>query len=89
MCFTGVCLGMQLAVCEFARNVLGWKGKLTQKALLIFKPIFFYTLSDFICVLCPYTGANSTEFDPDTKYPVVSNLFNTYFIIYFKVKFLT
>uniref|UniRef100_A0AAY4BNG5 CTP synthase n=1 Tax=Denticeps clupeoides TaxID=299321 RepID=A0AAY4BNG5_9TELE len=24
--FLGVCLGMQLAVCEFARNVLGWKG---------------------------------------------------------------
>uniref|UniRef100_A0A8D0D9I0 CTP synthase n=1 Tax=Sander lucioperca TaxID=283035 RepID=A0A8D0D9I0_SANLU len=23
----GVCLGMQLAVCEFARNVLGWEGK--------------------------------------------------------------
>lgn len=25
--FAGVCLGMQLAVCEFARNVLGWEGK--------------------------------------------------------------
>lgn len=24
---TGVCLGMQLAVCEFARNVIGWDGK--------------------------------------------------------------
>ena len=23
----GVCYGMQLAVIEFARNVLGWKGK--------------------------------------------------------------
>ena len=23
----GVCLGMQVAVIEFARNVLGWKGK--------------------------------------------------------------
>lgn len=23
----GVCLGMQLAVVEFARNILGWKGK--------------------------------------------------------------
>lgn len=22
----GVCLGMQLAVCEFARNTLGWTG---------------------------------------------------------------
>lgn len=27
ICFSpGVCLGMQLAVCEFARNVLGWEG---------------------------------------------------------------
>uniref|UniRef100_A0A7N5ZYP7 CTP synthase n=1 Tax=Anabas testudineus TaxID=64144 RepID=A0A7N5ZYP7_ANATE len=42
--FLGVCLGMQLAVCEFGRNVLGWKD------------------------------ANSTEFDPDTKHPVVSNI---------------
>ena len=23
----GVCLGMQLAVVEFSRNVLGWQGK--------------------------------------------------------------
>ncbi|MGH0144013.1 UNVERIFIED_CONTAM: hypothetical protein FKN15_014167 [Acipenser sinensis] len=42
--FLGVCLGMQLAVCEFARNVLGWQD------------------------------ANSTEFDPDTKYPVVIDM---------------
>uniref|UniRef100_A0A8C9G1Y1 CTP synthase n=1 Tax=Pavo cristatus TaxID=9049 RepID=A0A8C9G1Y1_PAVCR len=40
--FLGVCLGMQLAVVEFARNCLNWKD------------------------------ANSTEFDPDTKNPVVS-----------------
>ncbi|XP_073702854.1 CTP synthase 1b [Garra rufa] len=39
--FLGVCLGMQLAVCEFARNVLGW------------------------------ADSNSTEFDPETKHPVV------------------
>ncbi|MGP1561903.1 MAG: CTP synthase [Helicobacteraceae bacterium] len=39
--FLGICLGMQLALIEFARNVLGYKG------------------------------ANSTEFDPQTKYPVV------------------
>lgn len=25
--YAGVCLGMQLAVCEFARNVLGWVGE--------------------------------------------------------------
>ena len=37
----GVCLGMQIAVIEFARNVLGWKD------------------------------ANSTEFNPATKNPVV------------------
>ncbi|XP_037532083.1 CTP synthase 1 [Nematolebias whitei] len=42
--FLGVCLGMQLAVCEFARNVLGW------------------------------VDANSTEFDPETKHPVVIDM---------------
>ncbi len=39
--FFGICLGMQLCVVEFARNVLGWKE------------------------------ANSTEFDPETPYPVI------------------
>lgn len=37
----GICLGMQMMVIEFARNVMG------------------------------YNGANSTEFDPNTKYPVI------------------
>ena len=40
--YLGICLGMQIAVAEFARNVAGM------------------------------TGANSTEFDPDTAYPVVA-----------------
>jgi len=39
--FLGICLGMQLAVTEYARNVAGLKG------------------------------ANSTEFDENTQYPVV------------------
>ncbi|XP_076008800.1 CTP synthase 1-like [Genypterus blacodes] len=39
--FLGVCLGMQLAVCEFAREVLSWPD------------------------------ANSTEFNPESKHPVV------------------
>jgi len=39
--FLGICLGMQCAVIEFARNV------------------------------CGLAGANSTEFDPDTHYPVI------------------
>lgn len=39
--FLGICLGMQVALIEFARNVAG------------------------------LTGANSTEFDPETPYPVV------------------
>jgi CTP synthase len=39
--YFGICLGMQLAVAEVARNLAGLKG------------------------------ANSTEFDPDTKYPVI------------------
>ncbi|KAK7887280.1 hypothetical protein WMY93_026901 [Mugilogobius chulae] len=44
-CFcAGVCLGMQLAVCEFARDVLGWED------------------------------ANSTEFNPETKHPVVIDM---------------
>ncbi|MGA1819947.1 MAG: glutamine hydrolyzing CTP synthase [Thermoplasmatota archaeon] len=42
--FLGICLGLQLAVIEFARNVMGLEG------------------------------ANSTEFDPKTKYPVVDIL---------------
>ncbi|CAN9513809.1 unnamed protein product [Ophioblennius macclurei] len=42
--FLGVCLGMQLAVCEFARNVLGWED------------------------------ANSTEFNPESKHPVVIDM---------------
>jgi CTP synthase len=40
----GICLGMQVAVAEFARNV------------------------------CGMSGANSTEFDPETPYPVVDLL---------------
>lgn len=39
--FFGICLGMQLAVVEFARNV------------------------------CSLEGANSMEFDPETKHPVI------------------
>lgn len=42
--FFGICLGMQCATIEFARNVLGWKG------------------------------ANSTEFNKKTQYPVISLL---------------
>jgi CTP synthase len=42
--FLGICLGMQCAVVEFARNV------------------------------CDMHGANSTEFDPDTLYPIVALL---------------
>ena len=40
--FFGICLGMQVAVIEFARNVAG------------------------------LAGAHSTEFDPDSPYPVIS-----------------
>ena len=39
--FLGICLGMQMAVVEFARHVLGWEG------------------------------ANSTEFDPAVRRPVI------------------
>ena len=42
--FFGICLGMQVAVIEYARNVLG------------------------------FAGANSSEINPDTKYPVIDLL---------------
>ena len=42
--FLGICLGFQVAVIEYARNVLGW------------------------------ADAHSTEFDPATKHPVISEL---------------
>jgi CTP synthase len=42
--FLGVCLGMQMAVADFARQVVGMDG------------------------------ANSTEFDPETPYPVIDLL---------------
>jgi len=42
--YLGICLGMQVAVCEFARHVAGMDG------------------------------ANSTEFDPETPYPVIDLL---------------
>jgi len=42
--FLGLCLGLQVAVVEFARNVAGMEG------------------------------ANSSEFDPDTEYPVIDLL---------------
>ncbi len=42
--FLGICLGMQCAVIEFARNV------------------------------CGFAGANSTEFDPESPYPVIDLL---------------
>lgn len=42
--YFGICLGMQIALIEFARHVLGWEG------------------------------ANSTEFDDNTKYPVIDFL---------------
>ena len=40
--YLGICLGMQVALIEYARNVVGMEG------------------------------ANSTEFEPDSKYPVVA-----------------
>ncbi len=42
--YLGICLGMQLAVVEFARNVMGWRG------------------------------ANSSEFNQNTPYPVIDLL---------------
>lgn len=49
--FFGICLGLQCAVIEFARNVVG------------------------------LTDANSTEFDPNCRYPVVCMLNDQYAIV--------
>ncbi|MDD5605630.1 MAG: CTP synthase, partial [Dehalococcoidales bacterium] len=46
--FLGICLGLQLAVIEYAQNVLKLEG------------------------------ANSTEFDPETKYPIINYLPDQY-----------
>ncbi len=46
--FLGICFGMQLAIIEYAENVLGMKG------------------------------ANSTEFDPNSEYPVIDYLHDQY-----------
>lgn len=47
----GVCLGMQLAVCEFARNVLGWDGKNTQLRFyeMYFQSNFAHAFKVFLC----------------------------------------
>lgn len=50
--FFGICLGMQCAVIEFARNICGKKG------------------------------ANSTEFDKNTRYPVISLLIEQEKVVY-------
>ncbi|MFZ5632358.1 MAG: CTP synthase [Bacillota bacterium] len=42
--YLGICLGMQLAVVEYARNIMGWRE------------------------------ANSSEFSPNTRYPVIDLL---------------
>jgi CTP synthase len=49
--YLGLCLGMQLAVVEFARNV------------------------------CKLKGANSTEFNPKTKYPVIDVMSEQKFLL--------
>ena len=60
----GVCLGMQVAVIEFARNVLGWKGTYIHMGVYDF-------MSSYTCVSL---DANSKEFDPSTSHPVVSTI---------------
>ena len=86
--FAGVCLGMQVSVIEFARNVLNWEGILivfrcsyatiirsvVQKLRLTLVPMHTHTLLSHIhsCVCLIISGANSSEFDPETKFPVVS-----------------
>ena len=69
-----MCLGLQLAVVEFARNMLQLKGKNLGKTLIqyfIDVNLFIYYLSD----------ANSSEFLGDTENPVVSSYTNCLLIV--------
>lgn len=62
---------MQLAVCEFARNELGWEGDVPT-TVLWFVNVRKETWLTRLCLLfC--SDANSTEFDPESQHPVVRN----------------
>lgn len=71
---------MQLAVCEFARNVLGWKGEWPHelgRGIWLLPPFWFQSWMnvsrDAMLIRCSllFLDANSTEFNPESKYPVV------------------
>ncbi|CAG00263.1 unnamed protein product [Tetraodon nigroviridis] len=68
----GVCLGMQLAVCEFARNELGWEGDHHTTVYWFFQ----ISRRTFLTCISFFFGsdANSTEFDPESKHPVVIDM---------------
>src|SRR3954452_24055201 len=53
--YLGICLGMQVAVAEFARHVAGMDGAPPRH-------------------VAGMDGANSTEFDPETPFPVIDLL---------------
>ena len=55
--YLGVCLGLQVAVIEFARNVLNLESKFQSRDFLLF----------IIIIL----DANSAEIDPNTEHKVV------------------
>lgn len=62
---------MQLAVCEFARNELGWEGE-APTVVLWFANVRKYIWFPYFCFLS-CSDANSTEFDPESQHPVVRN----------------
>ena len=59
--FLGICLGFQLAVIEFARNVCGFAGV----------PPFTTSSMYFAYVNARSIGATSTEFDEKTPQPII------------------
>lgn len=61
--FLGICLGFQLAVIEFARNVCGIKGTINECSVAGINTTNVFTVA--------MTEATSTEFDADTTGPVI------------------
>ena len=61
--FLGICLGFQLAVIEFARNVCSFTGK--PPSMLVTSSMYFAYAN------ARSTGATSTEFDEKTPQPII------------------
>ena len=65
--YLGICLGMQIAVIEFARHVCGMKEAHSKE----FNDATPYPVIEFARNVLGYADANSAEIDPETTHPVI------------------